>query len=298
MVTKDPTLKGLFFLLIMNHALAFTEDANYGLVNETFYENQLIPTIDELIEVNNVSYVRNKKASFCTRPTDMIDTVVIHHSETRNSETPEDINEYHLNRGSTADPWYMIAYSYVINAPYIGQTFPLAKVSYGRPLHIVGAHAGSDVFVSMDSVQSKLWEEKKILCGKENETPKFDPSVVRNGKIKANVTTIGVVVVGNYAEFSGEYVRHPRTRRLRKNPSPNLNGFSPAKQPSQNLIETYAKLSCQLQKKYPRIQTVSYHNHYHSTSCPGTLQEARHLKSIKAKAKEYGCEFKLLPELR
>lgn len=280
-------MKGLFFLLLILQVQAFAGD--YEIIPEEMYENQIQTSEDDLINIQSVSYIRNKKASFCTRPTDMIDTIVFHHSETRNNETAEDINEYHLNRGSPTDPWYMIAYSYVLNAPYAGATTPLSKATVGRPLNIVGAHAGSNIFVPMDAVQTKLWEEKKILCGKENETPKYDPSLVKDKKIKANVTTIGVVIIGNYALFSGA-----GTRR-KPNPNPNLNGFIPAKEPTANLIDMYARLSCQLQKKYPRMKNLAYHAKYHSTSCPGTIQKDKHMKAIQTKAKEYGCEFTLMP---
>jgi hypothetical protein len=277
----------LFLLLVSSVCSA---KAEFEAIPSFMYEEQYRhDKLENLIELNSVEYLRNSKASFCTRPTDMIDTIVLHHSETRNTETPEDINRYHLNRGSSSDPWYMIAYSFVMMSPYAGETIPAQKAYYGRPINIVGAHAGSNIFVPMDAVQKKLWAQKKILCGKENTTPEYDPTLVKNGKIKANVTTIGVVVNGNYSLFSG-----PRLRNGRRNPYPNPNGFIPAKQPTESLIDSLARLSCQLQKSYPRVKTIAFHNQYHRTSCPGSIQETKNLKAIQAKAKEYGCEFKLL----
>ncbi len=233
---------------------------------------------DELISVRDITYTRNRKASFCTRPIEMIDTVVIHHSETSSLTTPEVINQYHLNRGSAADPWYMIAYSYVINTPYIGNTKPLSEVSVGRPLGIVGAHAGSNIYVPMDAVQQQLWSEKKVLCGKEGQPQKYDPSLVRGTSIKANVTTLGIVVNGNYALLS------------RSNP----NGNKPEKTPSSKLTDMFARLSCQLQRQYPRIRNLTFHRKYHSTTCPGSIHYKKHMEAIQKKAQEYGCEFKLL----
>ena len=284
-------MKQLFLFLLMLPAATYAE-AEYDIIPSSQYEDQFrLDRINNLIEIVPVEYTRNPKASFCTRPTDMIDTIVLHHSETRNTETPEDINEYHLNRGSPDDPWNMIGYSFVMMAPYEDETRPALKAFYGRPLQIVGAHAGSNIFVPMDDVQKKLWDEKKILCGKDMGTQTFDPKLVQNGKIKANVTTIGMVVNGNYSPFSG-----PRLRNGRRNPYPNPNGFIPAKQPTTNLIDSLARLSCQLQKSYPRIKTLAYHNQYHRTSCPGTIQEIKNLNAIQAKAKEYGCDFKLLSQ--
>lgn len=283
-------MKGLLFFLLLSPGLTLAE-SEFEEIPTFMYEEQLRNQKEEsLIEINPVSYIRNKKATFCTRPTDMIDTIVLHHSESRNTDTPEDINRYHLSNGSAADPWYMIAYSFVIMAPYKGESTPLLKAFYGRPLNIVGAHAGSGVFVAMDSVQKSLWNQKKILCGRENEIPKFDKTLVKSGKIKANVTTIGLVVNGNYAPFSG-----PKLKNGKPNKYQNPNGFLPAKKPTLELIDSMARLACQMQKEYPRIKTLSYHDQYHPTSCPGTLQEIEHLKAIQEKAKEYGCAFKLLP---
>src|SRR6478672_13206608 len=96
----------------------------------------------------------------------------------------------------------MIAYSYVINSPYAGGSAPRARVTEGRPLDIVGAHAGSNVFIPMNADQKKMWDDGKVTCGKENGDFKVDPTMVQDGKIKANITTIGLVVIGNYSPFS------------------------------------------------------------------------------------------------
>jgi hypothetical protein len=205
----------------------------------------------------------------------MVDTVVIHHSETSPSTTAVEINSYHLARGTADDPWYMIAYSYVINSPYAKMKLPETKVTVGRPLEIVGAHAGSKAFVPMDSEQLKMWRENKILCGKENEEFKLDPALVQNDTIKANVTTLGIVVNGNYAPFSQD----------------NPNGYSrrSPRYPTKQTQDLVARLSCQLQKKYPRIKNIKWHNFYHSTTCPGNLKN--YIGQIISMAKEYGCTF-------
>jgi hypothetical protein len=230
---------------------------------------------EDLIQVHYENYKKNPKASFCTRPLEMIDTVVLHHSETPATSTPQYINQLHLNRGTAADPWYMIAYSYVINSPYAGSSIPVARLTEGRPLELVGAHAGSNAFVEMDDEQKRLWNEGAILCGKEGERPTIDTAMIRNGKIKANVTTVGVVVNGNYSPFS------------RTNPS----GFSKTnpRYPTLMTQDMIARLSCQLQKKHPRIKNIKWHHYYNATSCPGTIRD--YIEQIKLLAKAYGCEF-------
>lgn len=229
----------------------------------------------EYIKVEKVDYKRNEKATYCTRPVEIIDTIVLHHSGSPSTSTSQEINNYHVNRSSGGDPWYMIGYSYVINSPYQGMKVPTPKVSEGRPLEIVGSHAGSDAYVPMDEEQKKMWDEKKIVCGKSGETFAVDPKQVKDGKIKANVTTLGVVVLGNYAPFS------------KWNPG----GYAPGKPryPTKQTLEMAAKLSCQLQKKYPRMTKLHWHSMYNATDCPGNLKQ--NVEEIKKIAKGLGCNF-------
>lgn len=283
-------MKGLIFFLIFSQAFAFAE-AELEYIQDYEYGLQKLadPT---LIKLEAPAYDVNSKASFCIRPIEMIDTITIHHSEGRSTDTPISINNYHRTRGSSSDPWYMIGYSYVINTPYEGDTFPKSMASLGRPLTYVGAHAGSNIYLPMDEVQQKIWDSKKeVLCGKVNKWV-YDPTLVKNGKIKANVTTIGVVVVGNYSEFSGKKIRNSRGK-LVTNPYPNLNGDIPAREPTDKAIDMIARLACQLQNEHKRIKNFSYHQQYHETSCPGSIHD--YMKAIQAKAKEYGCEFKVIP---
>lgn len=229
----------------------------------------------EFARVEKVDYQRNKKASFCKRPVEIVDTIVLHHSETPSIDTPERINDFHLQRGTKEDPWYMIAYSYVINSPYPGSNVPRARLTEGRPMDIVGAHAGTGAFVTMTPLQQKLWDEGKIVCGSENGEFKVDPGQIQNGKIKANVTTIGLVVIGNYSPFS----------------KTNPNGYprSKPRYPTKGTQDLIARTACQLQKKYPNIKNIKWHNFYNSTSCPGSIKD--YIGQIKALARNYGCEF-------
>lgn len=243
----------------------------------------------EYTKIEKVTYERNPQASFCKRPIDIVDTIVLHHSETPSTDTPERINEYHLDRGTAADPWYMIAYSYVVNSPYAGDKNPRARVTEGRPLDIVGAHAGTNVFVPMDAEQKKLWDSGQVKCGKEG-TPenefKVDPAMVQNGKIKANISTIGLVVIGNYSPVSKSNPNgYPLTRRLANGKVQKLLPRDPTQQ-TQDMI---ARMACQLQKKHPRMKKISWHNAYHPTSCPGRI--FNYVSNIRALARKYGCEF-------
>lgn len=230
----------------------------------------------ELVKIEKVDYQRNRHASYCRRPMEMVDTIVIHHTETTPTTTPMQINQMHLNRGTPQDPWLMVAYSYQISSPYQGASSPVAKIFEGRPLELVGAHAGSKVFVPMNQEQKKLWDDGQITCGIEGGNFSIDPKQLDDkGQIKANVTTIGVVVIGNYALFSRDNPTGYRRTSVRN--------------PSGDTLDLIARLSCQLQKKYPRMKNLRWHNFYHTTTCPGTIKN--YIGAIRTKAKGYGCEF-------
>src|SRR4051812_26581845 len=97
----------------------------------------------QFIEVEKVPLRKNPKATYCLRPTDIIDTIVIHHTEGLPTRDPAEVNDYHANRQSQGEPWYMVAYSFLVNSPYVGESDVRPRVTEGRPIEIVGAHAGS-----------------------------------------------------------------------------------------------------------------------------------------------------------
>ncbi|MFN9114026.1 MAG: hypothetical protein ACK5XN_28505, partial [Bacteroidota bacterium] len=204
-------------------------------------------------------------------------TIVFHHSETLSTATVQQINQMHLNRGTTADPWLMIAYHYVINTPYVGNTVPAQKVSQGRPFEIAGSHAGTGVFSGASEETKKLMAEAGAMkCGlasgplKEAED-KFDA----DGQVKANYSTVAVLIVGNYAKKS----------------SNNPGGWpvSKPRYPTTNAIEIAGKLACQIQRENPRVKYINWHNYSKPTSCPGTIKDR--INQIKAVAARYGCTF-------
>lgn len=289
-------MKFLAILLLSTTFSIHADDGSFCSVPDlsSFLPSVNLPSMpeEELIEITKVNYKRNLAASFCTRPVDMVDTIVIHHSETPSTNTAQDMNAYHLNRVSyktndagqfirnshgrkIPDPWYMVGYSYVVNSAYPGATLPKPLVTEGRPLEIVGSHAGSAAFTKMDEDQKKMWADGKVQCGKTGGIFKVDPNQSSDGNIKANISSIGVVVVGNYAVKS----------------SSNPNGYKPSnpRHPTLQTVDTLARLACQLQKKYPRMKTIKWHNFYTNTSCPGNLKNQ--VDQMKALAKGYGCEF-------
>jgi len=220
--------------------------------------------------VDVVKLERNPSVGFCKRPTDMIDTIVIHHSETSPTTSPEQINDMHLNQ-----QWYMAGYTFMVNSAYPNSSKPRLRATEGRPIEYVGAHAGTGVFVKMNELQKKLWNEGKIICGTEEDKLVKDETLMQGDKIKANVTTIGLVVIGNYAPMS---VRNPNGYGKLENRAPTL-----------ETLDGVARLACQIQKKYPLIKNIKWHSFYHSTDCPGDLK--KYVPKIRDLTKKYGCEF-------
>lgn len=233
------------------------------------------PPLAELIEIKTIDYEKNPNATYCKRPIEMIDTIVIHHSASSSLTTPTEINHHHINRSSNGNEWYMVGYSYLINAPYKGNSSPELQVTQGRPLDIVGSHAGSFSFTKMNNEQKKMWNDELIKCGKPEQEFKVDQDLINGEKIKTNVTSIGVVVIGNYAPFSPY----------------NPGGYDPKspRNPTLETLDAIARLSCQLQKSYPRMKNIKWHSYYKDTSCPGNLRER--INKIISLSKEYGCEF-------
>jgi len=230
----------------------------------------------EFIPVEKVELRKNPRAIMCKRPPEMLDTIVIHHTESPSTQKPQSVNDYHVNRQSKGEPWYMVAYSYLVSSPYQGENNVRPHVTEGRPIEIVGAHAGSDAYVEMSADQRKIWAEGKIICGKEGGTFNIDPNIVHGSKIKANVTTLGIVVIGNYSPMSFD--------------NPLGHAGNKKRIPSKQTLELVAKMSCQLQKKYPGIQQLKWHSLYNRTTCPGLLSE--YVEEIKKIAGGLGCTFK------
>lgn len=269
-------IKALLLLILASALPVMAQDCADCPVNPIPYTELNLPKWPlELIEIKKVDYPRNSKATFCKRPSEMVDTIVIHHTAGFETHSPQDINRTHLNRGSAADPWYMAAYTYFVNSSYSGRSNVVPRVTEGRPLEIVGAHAGSNIFVPMSEEQRNLVNSGAVTCGKENGTFNPDSSLTKNGKIKANVTTIGVAVIGNYSPFS----RSNPSGYARRNP----------RYPTQQTLNMLGRLSCQLQKKYPRMKEIKWHSYYHPTECPGTIKN--YINQIKTIARSFGCEF-------
>lgn len=222
----------------------------------------------DFVKIFYQDYERNADVEFCRRPIEMVDTIVLHHSATTPARDPSYLNGMHLDEG-----YHMIGYSFVISSPYPGHDHPVSRITAGRPLEFVGSHAGSDVYLPMTPAQKKMWDDKKVRCGKIGTEFSVNSRYEKNGKILANVSTIGVVVVGNYA---------PATIT-------NINGYVLNRQPTQQTLMSIAKLSCQLQKKHPTIKKLSWHGSYRKTLCPGDLK--KYMSQIKNLTKSLGCAF-------
>jgi hypothetical protein len=236
-----------------------------------------VPTIPDLVTIRTPLLERNPRATYCTRADDVADTIVFHHSATDSSETIQQLNERHLDEGGS-DPWLMLGYHYTINAPYRNERAPALQVSQGRPLNIVGSHAGTNVYRPVSaSTRTVLARRDSLLCS--NSRGRWAPPSaayrLRRDTARANLNTIGVVIIGNYAPLS----------------LTNFDGYDPAnpRWPTESVIDTAARLACQIQRRHPRVTKLTSHSEYQSTLCPGLIQQR--VGQIRDAARRYGCEF-------
>ena len=230
-----------------------------------------------LIQINKPELVRDAGATFCRRNPEVVDTIVFHHTQTSTTATVQNINEMHLDRGTSADPWLMIGYHYTINSPYNGGTAPVPSVNQGRPFEISGSHAGTDVFKPASEETKKLMAlDGAMRCGPvSGPLVEADDKFNAAGNVKANYNTVAIAIIGNYA------------KRTSENPT----GWAPnrPRYPSAATIEMAGKLACELQRQHPRLKTIKWHRYYKQTDCPGLVENR--IPEIKAVAARFGCTF-------
>lgn len=230
--------------------------------------------------INKVKYKTNdnKNATYCIRDKKALSGITIHHTATPTSWTPQDLNNFHLNRSTSGNPWYMIGYHYVINSKS-------TTISEARPLAYSGAHAGG-YDGPLDSVEYDRIKDLKVTCAhslKQHKKQKPRPlsdDFLDNDQPHGNVTTVGVALIGN---FEAKYTTSVSGVTLIKNPSEII------ERPSQEALTKVALLSCKLQKENPSIKVLRPHSYYNSTNCPGSV--IADLKKIAQLTVAYGCSF-------
>jgi hypothetical protein len=261
-------------------------------------------------DYDNVNYA----GSFCLREENIVDTAVIHHTATSNDFSPQDINdtqvvahENDVNSNGDPDPWYMIAYNYAITSDYNSNN---ATVHQGRPDKMKGAHAGGYVNVDqLDPVVQNLVKDYNFICGynrdqdsehiideRDKATEKKYKKELKEGFISANMTSVGVAVIGNYM---------PDLIRTHNGYSPNPSGYpsnGPVRYPTDDALKKVGQLICKLKKeKYPNLRKITDHNFIkikkaladgtatNGTCCPGSVYYR--MQKIKELAME-ACNFK------
>jgi len=245
----------------------------------TIFNPFSLPNVPEplpLIEIRTPTLPRDAGASYCRRNTEVVDTIVFHHTQTSSTTTVQGINNMHLDRGSADDPWLMIGYHYTINSPYAGGTIPAPVVNQGRPFDLAGSHAGTNAFRAANAETRRLMsQEGAMRCGPANGPLAEAEDKFRNGLVKANYNTVAIALIGNYAKRTSE--------------NPGGYPYNRPRYPSQSTIEMAGKLACELQRKHPRLQTIKWHSYYNATDCPGLVKDR--IPQIKAVAARFGCTF-------
>lgn len=266
----------------------------------------------------------NHKGSYCQRDPKLADTAIIHHSGTDEKDTPQDLHNLQVvmhendrdSRGRPA-PWYMIAYNYIVQTPYEESASRPPRIYRGRPDNMKGAHAGA--YVNMNQVDPevrKLLKDSDIKCGwntdkdPDHTLDKIDARAtakvkrqIRSGLVSANITSVGVMVSGNYAPDL-------------LNGSLNPGGYpadGPPRYPTDSALRESARLLCKLRsEKYPNLRKIADHNHIKikkavadgkraiGTCCPGTVYKRmnRLLELTREECPEYDFALDLSPEDR
>lgn len=247
------------------------------------------PLLDEKnnpIDSKNLIYQvsPSANATFCMRPPEMVSTIVLHHSATNKDITPYEINSMHLNNGSPDDPWFMFGYNFMVSSHFEGSSKKMPKVFNGRPDYMKGAHAGGYTKKLTDE-EKAFYDTQIIRCGNTDigfTEMKATEQINAEGGISGNLVSFGVLVPGNFAK--------PKVRMIDGIPIVE----SSYKQDQINHAELLkvAKLSCEIQKKYPRVKKIVPHSYFKpSTECPGDIIDE--LENIAKMAKNFGCHFEV-----
>lgn len=238
---------------------------NHLLPTTQFYNKNPFP--EPKITVTDLK--TNPRGTYCIRDDKVIDTVVLHHTETRANLPIKDINDFHISKG-----WYQTGYHYIIDSE---DETEADKIYQTRNPLINGAHTGRYAYSKNKQIGFKK-EDLGCFRASGNTYKKPDRLINSRGYIKANATTLGIALLGNYAAFD---------------PRMNPTGYFPSEQKklSAITIDKLSKLLCHLQGRYPTIKYLKKHNDYKDTLCPGDIQGD--FDKIILKTKELGCDYSL-----
>lgn len=289
-LTKDLTLKLRDLSQIVN------PDFINNIVEPVVPEQPVVTSPNLTVEEYDYDNI-NYDGSYCERDNNMVDTAVIHHTATSNMFTPQDVHntqvaahENDVDPFGNPDPWYMIAYNYAITADYSGDN---VNVYEGRPTNLRGAHAGGHVNIDqLDESVREIARNHQIKCGyNDDQDPEHiidrrDSRAERKfnrerseGFISANMTSIGVSVIGNYMPdmikkrnggYSSNPSGYPRNQGVRY--------------PNDNALKKVGELICKLKREeHPNLRKITDHNFIkikkaladgtspRGTCCPGTV---------------------------
>lgn len=274
-------------------------------------QNLLLPQLD----ITPMNWPMNPSTQqLCRRDPELVDTIVIHHTATAPNTPLELINRNEWNMGTRADPGAMVAYHYLVQAPYESEAGEPAEwsqsidshVTQGRSFDLVGAHAGAQSYVPLprstqEEALRRLKDPGSILCGKpqqndEGQVSLMDPVRPEDVKLKnlrrnrldaqgrafTNFTSIGIAVVGYYAyDPKGELAgtdRNPKHWR----------------KPSKETYRLLARLVCQIQREHPNVKRMLLHKSVRGpegTLCPGSISVEEIKTVINTSYRWAGCSF-------
>ncbi len=260
-----------------------------------------VNAVDQLCPIK-IDYFKikkpSKKATYNMRGSDIVDTIVIHHTGegTKLTTNAEVIHKMHVNRSTRNSPWYMVGYNYIVSLGGNGSSIQSPAIIEGRNPSFRGAHAGGDTLPLAPKNLKKLFNTFQYYNCKEDLRNKvMTPSAItknnicsesfqpidnngyqcadlssniadinNDGSLSGNMTSIGIAVMGN---FSDNHVRTFRGTQIYSAPKINVASIK------ENLIPKLVDLINALKKEYPNLKKVVPHNYFKATECPGTIQQ-------------------------
>jgi hypothetical protein len=258
------------------------------------------------INIHEVAYktnILNENTTYCKRNPELVDTIVLHHTAFRKG--PQSVNDFHLKRGTSEEPWLMVGYNYLVEDDFpswrdgFKESDP-PKAYTARPLDIQGAHAGERT-EPLTEDQKVFYKDKTISCGNNfkgfkelNVLETLDDA----GTLSGNLTTFGIAVLGDFSVSKLEKVAGVIVPRVVSgNEKDDIISIKDEIKFDQ-MIKNIAKLSCDIKKKYPNVKRIVPHQYFKDgneqrehTKCPGYLID--HLDRIALEAKKLGCIFEV-----
>lgn len=281
------------------------------VLNSTSPTNESQSAVDLICPIK-IDYMTIKQptraATYSMRDTQMIDTIVIHHTGPGSTlgTNVENIHTQHVDRSTEGDPWYMVGYNFLLNMGGNGSSLEKPNIVVGRDISFRGAHAGGNTLpLSMNQIENLFNSYQYYNCRENVENTQLNPKKIQtkticeeptsntgssaddytcgalasniaslntDGSISGNMTTVGIAVMGNFIK---EKAKTFMGQEIYSHTTVNI------KEVQKTLIPKLVELINALKKDHPTIKRIVPHSYFKSTECPGNVKDI--LSTVAAK---------------